>query len=203
VVFNLVLLMIYGMSCERYGPNIETISQALGCLSAYGLLAPAPNHDIWAVLLREAPSQPLRVYALGAAHAIESLCKLASQYTLAFRLTDVTEADVINMGAIYFRRLTFLHLGREEALRRTIRTPPPGHDINDGCSQASQAAVQRGWLATVGEVLTSPDPQNFEAGALLSMFAPLAALPCSKCKKAVQGRIAGMMQDWAKVKRTI
>jgi len=203
VVFNLVLHMIYGMSCERYGPDVETVSRALGCLPAYGLRAPGQDHDIWSILLRQAPLHPLRVYALGGAHAIDSLCTLASQYTLAVSLTDLTEDDAMNMGAIYLRRIIFLHLGREDALRRTIGTPPAGHDTSESCTQVAQAAVRRGWLAAVGDVLASSQPQNIESGALLSKFAHLAALPCSTCKELVQGRIAGMIQDWVKVKRTI
>lgn len=134
---------------------------------------------------------------------MDSLCTLASQYTLAVPLTDLTEASALTMGAIYLRRFIFLHLGREEALRRITRSPPAGHDSADGCSPAAQRAVRQGWLAVVAELLTSPQPQNLEAGDLLSKFAPLASLSCPKCKDNVQGRIADVVQSWVKVKRTI
>lgn len=189
--------------CERYGPTVQTISQALRSLQAYGLSTPSLYHDIWAVLLRQAPHSPHRVYALGAAHAMDSLCTLASQYTLATPLTELGEAEATAMGAIYLRRFVFLHLGREEALRRTIRTPPPSHEDTETCSNDARMAIRQGWLATVGRILTGVQPQNTESAHLISQFAPLAALPCQKCKENVQGRIASMVQDWARVKRTI
>lgn len=189
--------------CERYGPSVAVISQALGALATYGLQPPSAAHDIWTILLRQAPQEPLRVYALGAAHSIDSLCTLASQYTLTVPLSDITEADALAMGTIYLRRVFFLHLGRQDALRRTIRTPPPLHDDDDTCSVASRIVVRQRWLAAVGEILTGPQPQNTESGLLIARFAPLAALPCQKCKDSTQDRIARMVQEWAKVKRTI
>jgi len=204
IVFNVILHIIYSMSSERYAPDLETVAQVLSCLEKYGVPALTPNHEIWATLLRHAPSAPLRVYVLAACYAMDSVCILASQYTLEVSLGTVTEADALTMGAIYLRRLFFLHLGRVEALKRVIKAPPEGHPIAPNCSLDAQRAIVRGWRMATASVMLADLPQNTSTNTLITTFGPLkSGSMCMKCKDLVQLRMTAMVQAWAEVKRTI
>jgi len=204
MAFNIVLHFIYEIPCEKYGPDIATISRALDCLPKYGLSLPPTGSDIWDLLLRQAPSDPFRVYAIGASIPLDSLCILASQYTLNTSPSTVTEADALTMGPIYLRRLSFLHLGRQEALRRVLKILPDEHLPTVSCPRAAQNSLRWAWQAAIGEILLQELPQNTSAGRLSSTFGRVSGMTtCVQCKENVQTQISRMMQSWAMVRQTI
>jgi len=196
-IFNIVLHLIYpGLSCSRYGPTIETIAEALAALPKYGLPVPEAPSDVWNVLLSFAPEHPLRVYAIGAANGCELICAQASSFTLGSSLSFLTEADALTMGPIYLRRLSFLHAGRIDALKRIIATPPEEHE---DCEQGDLA-----WKEGVAHILLSPQLQNTSVPTLVATFGPLAGTAdCPQCNANIQARINDMCAEWDSVPRTI
>ncbi|KAG9047784.1 hypothetical protein FS837_001492 [Tulasnella sp. UAMH 9824] len=204
VVFNLILHLTYGMPCSRYGPGIEVISGALEALPRYGLPTPGPTNEIWTVLLRQAEADPLRVYSLGAAYAVDSVCTQSSEHTLNTPLSSLSEADAMTMGAIYLRRLFFLHFGRVEALKRILGPPPDTHPDSTACFEVTQRAVKKAWKAALAELLLAEMPQATPVSSIVSAFGPIAnSTHCLVCKEKVQERIASVVQKWGNVKRII
>ncbi|KIO24872.1 hypothetical protein M407DRAFT_25732 [Tulasnella calospora MUT 4182] len=204
VVLNIVLHLTYGMRCGRYGPSIEVISGALEALPRYGLPTPGLTNEIWTVLLRQAEMDPLRVYSLGAAHAIDSVCVQASEHTLKTPLSNVSEVDAMTMGPIYLRRLFFLHFGRVEALKRILGPPPDTHPDTAACSEVTQRAVKKAWKAALAELLLADKPQATSVASIVSAFGPIAnSTQCLACKEKIQERIASVVHEWGNVKRSI
>lgn len=203
-VFNIILHLVYDMPCGRYGPTIEVISSTLDALPKYGLPIPDPSNEIWTVLLRQVEVDPLRVYSVGAAHAIDTVCTQSSEHTLSTHLSNVTEANAMAMGAIYLRRLFFLHLGRMEALKRIAGSPPEIHPPTPACSEATQRAIQKAWKAALADLLLVEMPQAIPVSSIISAFGPVAnSTQCLACKEKVQDRIASVVEEWGNVKRII
>ncbi|KAG8935268.1 hypothetical protein FRC00_011215 [Tulasnella sp. 408] len=204
VVFNIVLHLVYDMPCGRYGPSIEVISNALQALPRYGLPSPGPTNEIWTVLLRQAEMDPLRVYSLGASHAVESVCMQSSEHTLQTSLSNLSEADAMTMGPIYLRRLFFLHLGRLEALKRILGPPPDTHADTIACTEVTQRAVKKAWKAGLAELLLAETPQATRVSSIVSAFGPIVnSTQCLACKEKIQERIADAVQAWGNVKKII
>ncbi|KAG8930676.1 hypothetical protein FRC01_002417 [Tulasnella sp. 417] len=204
VVFNTILHLVYDMPCGRYGPSIEVISNALEALPRYGLSTPGPTNEIWTVLLKQTEMDPLRVYSLGAAHAVDLVCMQSSEHTLNTSLSRLSEADAMAMGAIYLRRLFFLHFGRVEALKRILGPPPDTHANTAACSEATQNAVKKAWKAALAELLLAETPQATPVAAIVSAFGPIAnSTQCLTCKERIQERIASVVLAWGNVKRVI
>jgi len=203
-VFNIVLHLVYGISCDRYGPDVDTLSEVLTALPGYGFKSPEPSSEFWVLLLNQAPLDPLRVFSIGANPAMESVCCLASQYTLTIPLSALTESDALTTGALYLRRLFFLHLGRLEALKRIIKAPPEQHPPTATCSLDDQRPVLVAWRLAICNTLMEDLPQNTAASALVATFAPVASVTtCPPCKASVLHRVTEIMQEWAMVRRTI
>ncbi|KAG9011772.1 hypothetical protein FRB90_007102 [Tulasnella sp. 427] len=204
VVFNLVLHLIYGMPCGRYGPSIDVIARALEALPRYGIPAPEPSNELWTILLQQAKVDPLRVYALGAAHAVDMVCIESSEHTLNTPLSNLSEADAMMMGALYLRRLFFLHFGRTEAFKRIVGPPPETHVGTPSCSEMTQRSVKKSWRVVLADLLETEMPQATSVLAIVSAFGPIAnSTQCMACKERIQDRIAVAVRDWEKVKKVI
>ncbi|KAG8971422.1 hypothetical protein FRC05_011101 [Tulasnella sp. 425] len=203
-VFNIILHLAYGMPCGRYGPSIDVIASTLGALPRYGLPIPDPGDEIWTVLLKQVEVDPLRVYSLGAAHAVDMVCVQSSEHTLRTPLSYLTEADAMNMGGIYLRRLFFLHFGRLEAFKRIVASPPETHAETPACSEVTQRAVQKAWSAALADLLLAEIPHATPVSSIVSAFGPISnSTRCSDCKEKIQERIAAVVQGWGNVKRII
>jgi hypothetical protein len=63
------------------------------------------------------------MYALAAQHKLEQLAIAVSPSLLSFDLATLTDDLVGRMGAVYLKRLVFLHLGRSAALKRLLSPP--------------------------------------------------------------------------------
>lgn len=73
------------------------------------------------MLLAQWPVFPLELYALAAHFDLLDLAVQTSPHLLALPLSILTDPIVERMGAIYTKRLFFLHLGRADALKRILR----------------------------------------------------------------------------------
>lgn len=172
--------------------------EALDALRSYGLPPPGPSSDIWPILLAHAPMHPIQVYAIAAANGSDIICIASSRYTLGTSLSFITEGDALMMGAVYLRRLAFLHVGRVEALKRMISTLPRLHA---GCPSTPLAVA---WNEGVAHVLLLPQPQNTPPSTLISTFEPLARQSeCAVCKERLSTHVNDMCREWAAVSRAI
>ncbi|KAG9032321.1 hypothetical protein FRB95_001574 [Tulasnella sp. JGI-2019a] len=203
-VINVILHIIYNMSCLRFAPSIKIISEALTALDKYGIAIPPPNSDIWELVLRHAPGHPIQAYAIAAQHSLDKLCADISPYTCTVSLGNISEAEALTMGPIYLRRLFFLHLGRSSALKRVIEAPPLQHRPARNCSEAAQANVARAWALVVAETLVKPMLQNMRVAQLREAFAvTMQGVTCVSCVDRIRTRVAEMCDAWIAIKNTI
>ncbi|KIO19828.1 hypothetical protein M407DRAFT_144621, partial [Tulasnella calospora MUT 4182] len=201
---NIVLHEFYGMPFERYGPDLDILSNTLDALKKYGRSVPDQTSEIWSAVLRWVDKHPIRVYSIAAAHAMESVCIQASEHTLPVPLSVVSEADAYGMGALYLRRLFFLHMGRAEALRRILALPPAEAPMVPGCPAEHEAKLRLNWRAAEGDLLTSGLPENVSPSQILTAFGSvIGATTCGVCRAVVQERISNTLLKWSQVKRTI
>ena len=206
-VLNILLHLIYNLPCERFSPDLETLTSLFSCLKKYGLsvqdLIP-PNSEITNILLSHAPKNPLQIYTLAAANKLEQLCVAASHFTLPISLSQVTDSQSLMMGPIYLKRLFFLHMGRAEALKRTICVLPEPHPPLPNCDHSDQKAITRAWSLVTAFVINSEMLQCVSTGTLATSYGPLAnSTKCESCKTALRNRILAMVQSWSLVKTTI
>ncbi|KAG8905425.1 hypothetical protein FRB99_008971 [Tulasnella sp. 403] len=203
-IFNIILLITYRLPCSRYAPSLEVITQALTSLHKYGCSPPHDDADLWSVLMERAPAAPMRVYALCALCANETMCRRASSYTLTVSLDTATEADALMMGAVYYRRLALLHQARRDALRDIITEPPAQHPPTDTCTTEDQTAMVKQWKTAIADTLSQNHLQNLQPDALTGNFWSVAAeTTCTSCRDAIRDRIATVLHDWVTVKATI
>lgn len=189
---------------RRYLPPLDVLGQALACLARYGIASPETDSDVWSLILEQAPHHPMHAYAICAGHAPESICVSASQYTLSTSPDSLTEADALTMGAIYLRRLFFLHLGRRDALKRVVQETPQHHSPRLDCSLQDQLAVMRRWELAVADVLVLPLPHNTPVEDLQQTFGSIAeTTECMTCRSLIIGRTRDVCTAWLGIKRTI
>lgn len=199
-------MMAHNSPVARYGPDIELLGQALSCLAKYGISGTTAdgNSDVWDLILQQASRHSIRAYALGAAHAFDAFCIVASEYTLAVSLDTLTEGDALTMGAIYLRRLIFLHQGRRVALQRVIMEPPEQHAPTPVCSLMDQAGITRAWALGVAEILALPMLQNMPADVLFGTLGlVVGGTECDTCKGIIRSRTVAAGKAWLSIKQTI
>lgn len=146
-VLNVILHMAYNISCAWYCSSFNTLATAVDTLSAYGLSAKRilPSTPLYAVLLYHAHLLPLEIYTLAAHHGLDELATSTSAHLLSFSLCTLTDKIAEAMGPVYLRRLFFLHLGRVDALKRVIRSPPIRHVPTSICDLAEQEKLATAW----------------------------------------------------------
>ncbi|KAG9028076.1 hypothetical protein FRB95_006878 [Tulasnella sp. JGI-2019a] len=204
-VINLMLHIVYGLSSQRFAPDLDTIELSLRALEKYGIPAPDEAAEIWTVLLHHAQTQPLRAYAIAAGHAMEAICVRISPYTLKHSLTGVTEGDALTMGPLYLRRLFFLHLGRKDALKRVIEKPPAAHRPLSTCSPEDAMQIVQAWEVAVANIVVLPMPQCVSEDELRNIFATVVRRRrmCLECLASVRARVSTVIADWEAIKKTI
>lgn len=203
-VVNVMLHIIYGMSCQRFGPDLPTIGEAFVSLDKYGIPAPSDSSDVWSLVLHYAQAHPIPAFALAAGRNIDWLCVKISPYTLSVLLDTVTEADALTMGPVYLRRLFLLHLGRRDALKRVIERPPATHHPTPGCTMDDQTDVVRSWDTVVADLVLRPMPHNTQVEELRDGFVAVAQRrTCGLCVSNIRFRVIEAIRDWQAIKYTI
>lgn len=153
-VLNLVLHVAYNLPCSQYAPATDEISDAVDSLDRYGFplqVFAQPRSNLYNLILNRAPVHPIHMYATAAKHNLEELAIAISSHLLSFDLSELTDQLVEKMGAVYLRRLVFLHLGRMDALKRLLTPPPSFHGPTGSCGFPEQRQLMRAWsLATAG-----------------------------------------------------
>ncbi|KAJ7776291.1 hypothetical protein B0H16DRAFT_1659742 [Mycena metata] len=183
-VLNIILHTLYGLDCAHHLPSFPTLVKAVDSMQIYGITAELtikPSTPLFALLLSHAPHVPMDLYTLAGHHNIEDLAVAVSAHLLSFSLSRLTDAAAQRMGAIYLKRLFFLHLGRVEALKRVLLSPPGAHQPTPGCSIDQQRALAREWALASARLATDLRP-DISTQALELALLPLAApLPCTLC----------------------
>lgn len=191
-------------SCQRFGPSLAIISEALDARVKYKVPLPDADADIWSLVLRHAFSHPIEAYSLAAQHSMDALCVKISPCTLSISLDAVSEADALNMGALYLRRLFNLHLGRRDALKRVIEAPPAGHCTTAHRGTVEQDRVTTAWELAVADIVLMPMLHNMQEWQLKGGFsAVVGARSCTLCAESVRARVAEVLKSWSAIKMTI
>lgn len=107
VVLNIVLHIIYGMSCVPYQPPFESTDAALVALIKYGVPAVtlARSQALFQLATSYAAHRPIDVYALAAHHGLEDIAIAVSPHLLAYDVSKLSHELTIEMGSVYFSRL--------------------------------------------------------------------------------------------------
>ncbi|KAJ7638762.1 hypothetical protein FB45DRAFT_903741 [Roridomyces roridus] len=205
-VLNIILHAIYEMSCAHYSPPFNVLVKAVDSMPIYGIdpkTTILPATPLFTLLLSQAPLFPLDLYTLAAHYDIFELAVPTSSHLLAFPLSRLTDDAVERMGAIYLKRLFFLHFGRAEALKRVLGAPPHPHPPTPFCDFVQQKTLARAWALATAYLAWDIRP-DMSTTTLESALRPLSThLTCDSCKDALDERIKNLVVQWSIVKRTI
>lgn len=98
------------------------------------------------------------MYTLAAQHGLEQLAVAVSPFLLSFDLAALTDDFVGRMGAVYLRRLVFLHLGRSAALKRLLSPPLDYHTPDDACGAEEHDALMNAWSVAIAPLAWDARP---------------------------------------------
>jgi len=147
-VLNILLHTVYDMSCAHYSPTFPSLVTSVNRLPVYGLrpkVRIAPSTPLFSLLLSYAPLFPLELYALAASQDLYDLAVSTSSHLLSFPLATLTDEMAERIGAVYLKRLFFLHFGRSDALKRVLLPPPNPHAPTAFCNFTEQKKLTRAW----------------------------------------------------------
>ncbi|KAI1787540.1 hypothetical protein LXA43DRAFT_1165152 [Ganoderma leucocontextum] len=205
-VFNIVLHVVYDISCAHYHPAVGTLIAAIEVMAKYGMPPRrhiTPSTPLYSLILGQAPMKPIAVYALAAAHDIYDLAVPVSSHLLSFALHALTDDLTIRIGPVYLRRLLFLHLGRQDALKRLLLPAPHPHPPTSTCDFAEQKKLTRAWALASAYLAWDARP-DLSTSAMEGAFLPLADhLFCDVCKRSLADRVRQLIVRWSMVKRSI
>ncbi|KAG1833074.1 hypothetical protein EV424DRAFT_1015241 [Suillus variegatus] len=205
-VLNIVLHAIYDMPCSHYSPSFESLATALSVLTDYGVSLKrhvSSSSALHSLLLSYAPLCPLELYTLAASHDLYDLAVPTSSHLLSFSLASLTDEMADRIGAIYLKRLFFLHFGRADALKRLLLPPPHPHAATNDCDFTEQKRLTRAWALASAYLAWDARP-DLSTNAIESALAPLGdQLSCEHCRKALRDRLKTLIIQWSAVKRTI
>ncbi|KAL0577717.1 hypothetical protein V5O48_004266 [Marasmius crinis-equi] len=202
-VLNIILHVVYGMSCAHYSPSFETLSDAVNRLPSYGIQPLAhitTSSPFHAILLSYAPLRPLDLYTLAAKHDLFDLAASTSPHLLSLSLSTITDEIASDIGPKYLRRLFFLHIGRSDALKRLLLPPPNPHAPTPFCDFTDQKTLTRAWALASAYLAWDARP-DLSTSFLESALRPLAEhLSCDLCKQSLNDRIKNVLVQWSVIK---
>ncbi|KAI0774098.1 hypothetical protein C8Q74DRAFT_1316997 [Fomes fomentarius] len=202
-VLNVVLHIVYELSCAHYHPAIDTLIYAVDAMATYGLPPKqyiAPSTPLYSLILNQAPMQPIIAYALAAAHDLYDLAVPVSSHLLSYTLHTLTDEIAMRIGPVYMKRLFFLHLGRLDALKRLLLPPPHPHPPTPNCDFIEQKKLTRAWALASAYLAWDARP-DLSTRAMESALCPLADhLSCEVCKQSLADRVKQLIVQWSVVK---
>ncbi|TFK62619.1 hypothetical protein BDN72DRAFT_382746 [Pluteus cervinus] len=205
-VLNVMLHTLYGTPCAQHSPTFDTLVNAVGNMPRYGI-SPATHivrsSHTYSALVSYAPLCALDLYALAAYHRLEDLAVATSSHLLACSLSVITDDVAQKIGSIYLKRLFDLHLGRFNALKRVLLTPPHPHPPSKECTFVDQRNLTRSW-ALVSAYLAWDARADLSTHSMKLAFKPLIEnLACELCQESLDHKLRDAVVQWASVKRTI
>jgi hypothetical protein len=147
-VLNILLHLIYMIPCSHFCPPVEIISKTVSALKRYGVSIKsfaAPDACLYNLILSRAPLHPIELYAVAAENELHDLAVAISPHLMSLDLATLTDEIVIQIGPTYLKRLFFLHLGRNEALKKLLFSPPTLHGPTPQCDFIEQRKLTRAW----------------------------------------------------------
>jgi len=205
-VINLLLCAVYFMPCTHYSPSFEDLSEAMAALGIYGLPIQTfltRDSPLFDAFLIHAPTRPLDLYAFAATNRLHDLAVITSPHLLSLTLSSLTDEMAVKIGPIYLKKLFFLHLGRTDALKQLLQSPPRPHAPTSSCGFEEQRELTRAW-ALASAYLTWNARPHTGASTIESALRNLANhLTCEICKLSVRDRVHDLVVQWSTVKRTI
>ena len=160
-VLNIVLHLLYMIPCQQFCPSVDVVSKSIDALIRYGVSIgtfAALDTCLYNLILSRAPLHPIEFYAIAAEHDLYDLAVAISSHLMSFNLATLTDAMAAQMGPIYLRRLFFMHLGRNEALKRLLSTPPALHGPTPQCDFTEQKKLTRAWALAVAYLVWDTRP---------------------------------------------
>ncbi|EJD36563.1 hypothetical protein AURDEDRAFT_74047, partial [Auricularia subglabra TFB-10046 SS5] len=201
---TVVLCTAYGLPLPD-APDWGTLTRALAAsVERYGLPPLAGTEALHFALLAHVhrPGGATEVYALAARHGVEPLAVAASEHLLSLDLSTIDDDFARAVGAVYLKRLFFLHLGRVEALKRILSAAPgPLHPPTTACTpETRQRDVTLPWAVTITHLTAEarPDMPGSQIEAALNPIAYRCA--CVQCSQAVTARIQAVLLEWSTIK---
>jgi len=206
IILNIVLHAIYDISCAQYNPSFDAIVEAISSLSTYGVPPHSrlsPTSSLFSLLTSYAPIMPLELYTLAASYDIYDLAAVASQYLHSLSLASMSDDLVVRMGAVYLKRLFFLHYGRVDALKRILLAPPVTHTPTPQCDFTEQKKLTRAW-ALASASLVWEARADISTSGIESALIPLGnEMRCDLCRATLRDRIKTAVVDWSNIRTTI
>lgn len=187
---------------EQFHPSIEVLHAVLQCLPKYGIPIPDADAELWTLVANHAPAHPLQVYLIGAKYSIESVCVVASPYTLDMSLLQtLVDLDAVGMGPVYLNRLFLLHTERAEALKTILLAPPVEHPL---CVVTEPESVSAAWRVAIGRLLLRTQVQATSVEASTEAIEGIvSATQCGECQVRITMRMVEVTQAWLAVRRSI
>lgn len=206
VVLNIVLHAIYDLSCAEYNPTFGAIAEAISALKVYGVPLHSrlsPESSLFSLLMSHAPIVPLDLYTLAASYDLYDLAAFSSQYLHSLSLPSLADDMAMRMGAVYLKRLFFMHYGRIEALKRILLAPPVPHTPTAHCDFMDQKRLTRAW-ALASASLVWDARADISPNVIKSALSPLGNdMTCDLCRATLKDRIKILVVEWSNIKRTI
>jgi len=204
--FNIVLHVLYRLSCDKYSPPIEAIEAAVTALQKYGVSVrkhTTPSSPLFSLLVFFNDTAPTELYTFAAKHDLYDLAALTSSYLHSIDLSTLTDDMAERMGPLYLKRLFFLHYGRADALKRILLSPPHPHAPTPDCDFAEQKQLTRAW-ALASAYLAWDARADLSTSSIEAALTPLEKhLSCEHCRATLKDRIRVLVVQWSDIKRTI
>lgn len=148
VILNVILHIIYDMSCIPQSPSFETVVTAVNQMPLYGFHPKKhiiQSQPIYGHLLSFAPLFPHGLYTLASHFDIYDLAAAASSYLLSSSLSSISDEMAQRIGPVYLKRLMSLHSNRLHSLKNIILRPPRPHPPTKTCTLDQQKQLEDVW----------------------------------------------------------
>ncbi|KAF7985946.1 hypothetical protein HWV62_43886 [Athelia sp. TMB] len=164
-VFNILVCAIYGLTYSNHIPSFKTLDQAVDAMQTYGIAVErliVPGTPLFDSLFAHAKTHALELYALAAHNSLHALAVEASAHLDSSQLSTLSDEIAVRIGALYLKRLFFMHLDGAEELRRLLDPLLcPGQPIM-ACGCEHQLATTWAWaLASSSLVWDRDGMHNF------------------------------------------
>ncbi|KAG8814320.1 hypothetical protein FRC17_001201 [Serendipita sp. 399] len=204
-VFDLFLDVLLDREPVRHEPAPAIISDLLACLTKYGVplddkfSQQQQQKPFYNFVLTSAISYPLDTFALVCKYHLEDLAVECARHLLSIPLTQITEEQSLDIGPVYLRRLTILHLKHAEGLKQLLAHLPDRHESNEGCDDTSQKNnLERLWNNAVKEIWAEGEVSTITTSELQSRLGPLAnQLQCGECQARMRQRVQRLIVEWS------
>lgn len=202
-IVNLLLHAVYNKSCAQYVPTFEDLCETVGTLITYGMPIPTfliPSSSLSDALLVYAPTRSLDLYALAASHRVHELAVTTSPHLLSLSLPSITDEVAEKIGSFYLKKLFFLHLGRTDALKRLLQSPPHPHIPTPTCRFEEQKGLTRAWALASAYIAWNAQPHTSSSTIEDSLRNLSNHVTCEICKSSLRDRIKSLAIEWSLIK---